>query len=354
MNHVLPKLRLVASGLAVAGLLSSCTLSNSDATAPTNQPIFAAPPAGNTTVSGFVWDPEAFMYSFFMCNPPPPAPPSCFAPPVAVPGLPDFDLSVVSGAGAGLFDPLQPGTPVLASALTPVDGSWALTGVTTRSDVPFFPIASPPADATTALPSGPPGYPTAPPAKNYFQSITFQPIDTQFTQCLSQADFLASDSGILQAVANYLTGNGTPTTAADFVDPTKWGGAAVVWLTQGGVYVPAFGAMVQADQGTMYYIGWAPPGVLPPALGQSDRGFYVDHVGGDAHAPMGLAVLLLSTPSATGVNFTFSDDQTGDGHPWAFPPFPTLPIPPGMVSFLNPPVLMPGPPPPPFVCLPPG
>ena len=299
------------------------------------------------SVSGFVWDPEAFWWTTAMCGQ------DCPFPPLTVPFVPSMIRSLINGSQVVLIDPATGMPASVAPELTTPNGDWHMNQVPSRPDPPFFMLAAPPAMGTDPVPNksfGPP-IPAAPDA-NYLPTLVLKPVVTRWTDCTFQSAPLASDAGILSALALYLTSQGTPTQVTDFIDPMKYGGVVITWMFIPGppvLRVPAQGTQVTADAGTMYPIAWAPPGLGPPGL-QSPRGFFVGATGG-----IGASVLLL--PPAMGptpVNFTFSDPVTDEasGRPWQFPSVPTIPVLPGVVLFNELPGLQPGsPPPPPWVCL---
>jgi hypothetical protein len=404
MKFALPKLRTLAGGIAVAGLMAGCTLSENKAPPPAD-PIHRPPPANTSTVSGFAWDPEAFLFQFFMCNPPPPAPAQCtvpgpngteinVAPPIIVPGVPISDRVMMAGAIGAVFDPTQagppPANPFIAQSTTPTpqSGGFNFSKIVRRGsspmDPPLFVAAFPPAPGSDPLfRGGPPVIPQVPPFPDvstlaYLPTLTLKPINTSNGTCLDQGAAVMSNSGILEAVVDFLnfTHQTTGLTVPDLIDPSKYGGVGVVSLTQPlgpPTYVPTFctpdssdphlcakGVTITATQGGttldpshVFNINWAPPGVGPPF--QSTRGFFVDT--SSQYSPMGITVVL--TDAVQGppvpVQLAYTDDQPGDGHPWMFPPLPPLPLGPQIISFVNVPGLVPNSPAPPsWVCLPPG
>lgn len=309
-------------------------------------------PTGGTNVvnmNGFTWDPEAFWFMFAMCGQ------DCPIPPVTVPGVPMFDGSLVQGALVNIADPLQPTAPVATTSPTPADGTWFLQHLPSRADVPFFTFTV--FDASTlgggtALQPAPPLPPV--PAAGYLPTLSLRPIVTRSTNCLGISADMISDSGIAEAVAKYLTTRGQATTVVDLLNPAKFGGVVVFWMygpNGVSVRVPAFGTDMQASTGTVLRIDWAPPGALPSAI-QSKRGFFVNS--NAPVSPIGVTVTLLppsSSPEPTMVNFTPVDPQTGDGHPYNFPPLPPVPVTPGAIQFSQLPADDGSPPPPAWTCL---
>ena len=214
----------------------------------------------SATIEGYVWDPEVFWNALASC---PPVNGQCPLPPIILPGTPLYGQAAVANALVGLFDPTQPTQtmplPYMAEAPTRFDGGWDVVGVPLRPAPPFFAVAA------TIPGMGADG--GAGPVTHYFPTLTGKPIATRTTLCLAQSTGIVGDTGVLDAVAKFLTLTGHPTTAADLVDPTKTGGVAVFWLFMPGpsaLRVPAFGSTVTADQGQSFTVSWLPPGTLPP------------------------------------------------------------------------------------------
>lgn len=315
------------------------------------------------TIQGYTWDPEAFFWGLATC---PPNPEQCPYPPITIPKSPLFPRTVVRGAAVGLFDPTQPmqtmPLPFRAASPTGDSGGWQVAGVPTRPEPPFFAVAAV-GDGGGLVQAPVPSLPEIPPA-HYFPTQTLKPIATGATTfCLDQATGLIGDAGVLDAVARYLTSTGTPVSAADFIDPAKYGGVAVWWLFQSGppvLRVPAFGASVTADQGRSFTIHWLAPGTGPAEVTaiQSPRGFFVDAAGGSGPG-LDVAVTVVLLPPVEGppamVGFTPTDpvSDATQGRPFSFPPLPpAMPIAPGIVSWGELQALTPNSPPPPeFVCV---
>ncbi len=283
-------------------------------------------------VGGFLWDLEAYAYRFLTCAQP------CELPPITVPGTPLFDWSQVKGAQVHLFDPASATPRYAAEAATGANGTFRVEHVETRVGPPYFPLLTA-AGAAQAVNQGPPGLP---PGK-FLPTLSLRPVATGNSyECLMVSSLAASDAGVVEAVAKYLTAQGTVTTAADLVDPAKTGGLALWFLYMPGpssLRVPAFGTAVKASAGQVLPINWAPPGVGPAPL-QSARGFFVD-----AAAPvsaMGITAVVLPPGPPAPVQFTAQDSATDMGRPWAFPPLPAMVVPPGVVSVGELPGLLPG------------
>lgn len=341
--------------LAAALTVGSVGCDDGGLTGPEDGSIYSDGAAASATVSGYVWDTEAYWLSFAGCGM------NCMLPPLILPASPLFQAAIVPNAIVGLFDPASPtaGLAFQAAAPSAKDGGYYIQNVPPRPAPPFFPVVG------TVLPElNDGGTPTNP--VGYEPTMTLKPIATaKTTLCLSQGAGVVSDSGVLEAVAKFLTSKGTPTTVADLVDPTKSGGVVVWWLWipgSGSLRVPAFGSFVTSDVGTSYNISWLPPGQGPPFVLpiQSKRGFYVNSIGpGAPGAAPGVTVTVL--PPVQGpppaVKFTFTDPVTdaASGRPYQFRPLDPLQVGPGVVTFGESQALTPGAAagaPPDWLCLP--
>lgn len=298
---------------------------------PTGDALVVDAPPATTRVAGFTYDPETYFWTYAMCGGP-----GCPIPPYLSPGIPMFDQALLTGGDIAAFDVVA-GAPS-ATAEAPADGQglFDIEGVESRQDPPFFLIASGGSlvDLGGAAPFPPP------PPGNYLPSFTLRPIVTQSPACFAQQALQISDVGVLQAVANRMTADGTPTTVDDLLTPDLHAGVAVWFLLEPGevsTVAPAQGTTVTATSGPdpvgqVFNIDWAPPGALPPEAEQSDRGFYVTP---DATSPVGIVVVVLDplTGPPSPVTFT-AVDPTTDGaarRPWNFPPLDLM-LAPGMVS----------------------
>lgn len=316
-----------------------------------------------TRVSGVAYDPEAFFINLANCGA------GCPIPPFLSEGIPHYLRAAVRGANVLAFDvaAAQPG-PIGAPAVADSRGVWMLPTVPGRYNVPFFTFST----GVGALPdpSEPLGPPTPlVPATQYLPTLTLRPILTgQNGTCVSQEAAHIGKNGILEAVARHLTANGTPTTVDDLVNPAKYWGTNVFWFYAAGnaiVRAPTDGLALEVniEGGThqRFTLDWAPPGVLPPALNQSTRGFYVTNA---QLSPLSIYVVLLPNtggPPPSSVGFLVKDTKTSASaqRPWHFPPIPGG-IGPGAVTYIGTQMLYPfnplraPAPPPPFFCLPPG
>lgn len=323
-----------------------------------------------TRASGVAWDPEAFFFHLAMCGGP-----TCPIPPFLSEGIPHYLRSAVRGATIMAFDPEKPG-PTGDPVTTDNLGIWLLPTMPARYGTPFLTMntgsgALPPASE----PLGPP-FPLAP-ITEYVPTVTARPIFTgQSGTCPGLDNAHIGKNGILEAVAKHLTAQSTGTTVADLLDPTKYWGVNVFWLYIAGnpvLRVPADGISLAATQvvpdttppqeapvGQILAVDWAPPGVLPPELNQSARGFYVTN---SATSSLGVYVVLFPNngPPPTGIKFRLTDTKTDSvaRRPWTFPVEPGS-VGPGVVVFHGNQMQFPVDPqhpwlvPPPYICLPPG
>lgn len=305
-------------------------------------------PAEQTLIHGYVYDPEAMYWSFFFCP----------SPPTPCPGgdLPVMDLntghflySLVAGVNVRVFDPVS-GSDI-ASSFGPTDpyGVWQSPRIPSRTTSPYY-LDAFPADAgllDPPSPSAPPYPPYAPPipTAGYLPTTQLRGINTSEHYCYIPRTAVMSDSGVLDAVVRYLNATAGPGhTVADFTNPAKYGGVAVIYLFAASppvASIPASDTMVTSNVGTVLQVSWAPPGAVPPPIAplQSPRGFFV--VPDGAPAPLiGMGVVLLrpsgspTTVSISGLDTasTLPPAQIPPGRPWTFTPI-TAAVRPGLISF---------------------
>ncbi|MBX7096693.1 MAG: hypothetical protein K1X89_03185 [Myxococcaceae bacterium] len=309
----------------VAVLAAGCAFQLPEGSADAGaQPVakteYVAPADAGVQVNGYLWDPEAFFGALAACGQ------DCPIPPLVFSGIPLFEGALQRQAPVALFDPVS--TAPVAAGLTSAAGTWNLAHVPARTGVPFFPFA--PARASAALPDG--GSTTG-----YLPTLTFRPVATGgWGQCLGISAVQASESGILDAVARHESTTTTTYTAKDLVDPTKFGGVAVLWAFQPGpssLRVPAFGVNATSTGGKVLKVAWAPPGVLPPMLNQSPRGFYV--ADDPATASAGITVVLMPAGPPAPVTLALVDPVKDEktGRPWQFFPLGQVVLAPGVVSY---------------------
>ena len=242
-----------------------------------------------------------------------------------------------------------------ATGPTGADGSWHVSGVTSRGEVPYFAFS---VDGTIAPDEFGFFLPPIPPTPGYLPTLALQPIFTdRSTACFFQQSPQLGSTGILEATAKYLSAHGKPTQVADFLDPTKVGGVVVWWSYSPGppmMRLPAFGSglevggeLAPVPAGTrVLALVWAPPGEGPPDL-QSARGFFVTEEGTASATSVtgpgsgiGLSVVVFP-PSATGEPAFTSFKVVDPG--LQFGPIFT-PVPPGIISFVGTQIFPPAPP----------
>ncbi|RKH13330.1 hypothetical protein D7V97_06030 [Corallococcus sp. CA053C] len=334
MNRSL-RLVSVLSALAVGAGCESNPSTGSVGTPIVNTPEFQDTDLGTLTtrVSGFAWDPEAFFFSW-ITNGGPASPIT----PIISEINPLFLRSVTQNAQVTMLDPVlgKPAVPPVAAA---ANGFWVSPTVPSRASPPFFSLNAGGGSLPTTQPPGTPAtLPPIPPVGRYLPTVTLRPIATAHSMCVLQESLAIGDNGILDAVARYLTATGTPTTALDFVDPTKFHGVNVFWLFQPGfpmLRAPAPGTTIEATSGQVFNVAWQPPGStsIPPGL-QSPRGFVVQ--AGSPTSGLGIIVVTqpASGPRAPGVRFTVVDNTTdaANRRPWKFDPI-NAPIVPGVITF---------------------
>ncbi|WP_375759932.1 hypothetical protein [Corallococcus exercitus] len=347
------KALFVGTLLGAAVLNAGCTeSSNSPASSTfTPRPTYEnREPAGLTSrLTGFTVDPEAYFINLANCAPPPAR---CALPPLYAEFSPLLQRAVVRNAPITLQDtvpdpatgrPPDPAPPTLSSAA----GLWTLDKVPTRRGPPFFVLSlgslptlpTPPSLANDV----PAPFPLPPvPEGNYLPTLTIRPVVPAHSACVGLEALQVSDKGILEAVAKYLSSEGTSVTVADLLNPGRFGGITVFWLYQPGFpvfRVPAPNTTVEASSGRVLNIEWAPVGApLPPPVAalQSTRGFFIAPGPPAPHSSLGLVAIvhppLMGPPG--NVTYTAKDATTSaaENRPWSLQPL-ELPQIPGLVTF---------------------
>ncbi|MBN9684621.1 MULTISPECIES: hypothetical protein [unclassified Corallococcus] len=311
-------------------------------------------PEGLTSrLNGFTVDPEAYFFNLAGCAP---TPEQCQLPPLYAEFSPLLQRAVVQNAAISLVDSGTGQVLAESGVVAPSDanGVWTLDKVPTRRGAPYLVLSLGGPQAALAnnavMPLPPPMLTLQPvPAGTYVPTLTVRPVVPAHSACVGLEALQMSDKGILEAVAKYLSFEGTPTTVADLLNPGRFGGVTVFWLYRPGFpvfRVPAANTTVEASAGRVLNIEWAPPGVLPPPLAglQSTRGFFIPPVApGGTPAPfssLGLVAVVhpplpqppMGPPPV--VHYTAKDTTTSDpeGRPWVLPPL-DLPVAPGSVTF---------------------
>ncbi|NNC14354.1 hypothetical protein HJC22_01240 [Corallococcus exiguus] len=308
-------------------------------------------PEGLTSrLNGFTVDPEAYFFNLAACAPPPA---QCPLPPLYAEFSPLLQRAVVQNAPITLLDSAT--GQVLAEsgvfAASDAHGVWTLDKVPTRRGAPFFVLSSalpgvPSGTLANNAPAGPPLPPLPPvPEGNYVPTLTVRPVVPAHSACVGLEALQMSDKGILEAVAKYLTTEGTLTTVADLLNPARFGGVTVFWLYRPGFpvfRVPAANTTVVASAGRVLNIEWAPPGALPPPLApfQSTRGFFIPPGPPAPNSSLGVVAVVhpplplppMGPPPV--VHYEAVDSTTSDpeGRPWVLQPL-DLPVAPGSVTF---------------------
>lgn len=288
--------------LLVSLAISGCVIPG-PVTTPDAGTNFIVDEAPTSDLYGYTWDPEAFFLSMLPCGP------ECPAGPLLEEGGIHFERSRVAGADVLLLDAAS--GEFVAQTTGDELGSWLLQGIPTRSGPPFLAFSM----GGTLVESPPVPLPDIPPAGDYLPTMVLKPISPYNSKCYLQEAARMSSTGIIQAVAKYLSAEaGSTVTVDDLLDDTKYGGVFVMWLYEPGPPIlrfPAFDTGLTASPGTVLPINWAEPGAvfLPPEILaiQSDRGFVVDPSNPESSWGVTAVVLPPSEEVPTFVTLTFLD-----------------------------------------------
>ncbi len=368
MTRSIRHLALLGAAMLGTGCTESATPDESNVVP---RPVFLAADQVQLTsrVSGLAFDPEAFFFNLAGCGNP------CPVPPFLSEYSPLYVPAAVRGAAVLTFDVAQqqPG-PIGEPAIGDSRGRWTQPAVPARYNPPYFMLATgagalrdPAVPPAPDEPRGPP-LPPVPPT-TYLPTLNLRPIITgQNGTCVSQEAAHIGKNGILEAVAKHLTATGTATVVDDLVNPGRYWANTVFWFYAAGnpaLRAPADGISLETTltggAHQQFAIAWAPPGVLPPFLNQSTRGYYVTNT---PISPLGVYVVLLPRqpgPPPSGIQYVIKDTitSTAANRPWLFQPI-TGNIGPGAVGFVGAQMQYPPNPlrrselPPPHLCLPPG
>lgn len=300
----------------------------------------AGPLVQTTRITGYAWDPEAWLLSVLDClqKCQPPIPP---LPPILIGNNPLFLRSVVGGTQVSMVDLDGSGDPAAVAAPVAADpiGIWVQPAVPSREKRPYYPAALTGGGALLDPDPFPVPILAPIPRANYLKTVSLQPVLTEWVDCLAAGVPMASDKGILEAVAKYLSAKGTATTVADLTNPARYSGVTILWNFSPGLpsaRLPAFGTTVEPSAGQPFNINWAPPGAVPPAI-QSTRGFFVDD--SIPVSAMGIVVVLVpggaSAPSM--VTYSVKDPVTdaAAGRPYQYRQIRARPLP-GVIAFAAP------------------
>jgi len=309
--------------LVTVVLGAGCTLQETGIKAPNDSP-FVDGGTDTTALSGYAWDPELSFIYLRTCEG---SPDECS--PALVPHSGVLSVALLKNATVRVLD----GATGLEqdTAPTPTDdkGLFFIPKVVSRaSPVYLSSTGGAPAPSEVSLP-----FPLA--TATYQRTVNLRPILMDYSLCANLQAVRASDTGVLQAVAKYLTLHGKPTAVADFINPAKYRGVAVWWLLVPQVSffdVPVDSSTVHASRGVTLNLGWKAPGQGPAGL-QSERGFYVVD---SPFSDLGLSVTLLPTPTTTTSTVTFTPEDAvsnaDEGRPYHVEPF-SVTLPSGMVAY---------------------
>lgn len=323
----------IASLLAAAALLQACGFETQGLQPPPaaqeRENRFADLGQVQSTISGTVYDPEAFVLSYFLW----PADQLGEPPfPLAQAGNPHFLRAAVPGMTVKLEGVDTFSTP------TNAEGTFQLDGVPTSAEQQYEYKLVAPSDPITI--GGGEAFPDPPffqfPPANYISVRELKTVRPLATGCRAQTLPATSDLGALGAVAKAMTANGTDTTVADLQDPAKTGGVILFWAMMPNdalafLPVPAFETTLTADKGTVYFIAWSPPGEDPQlAPLQTDMGWFAIQ---DNFGPMGYWAVVLKPDETGPVTLTATDATVSpdEGRPYQFAPF-TVEMQPGTIA----------------------
>ncbi|MBX7096400.1 MAG: hypothetical protein K1X89_01695 [Myxococcaceae bacterium] len=320
-------LKRVAVTVVSCGLLAcGSTTSQPDAS------VFVDDIKPVTDIYGYSWDPEVFLANLFQCGP------MCMFPPTSDPYSPLFDSTRLSGTKVTMMTLGTSWEPTTFSSTSDEMGTWSVRQVPQHAGAPYyFPKGE---GGAFALPPDMAPYDRGPDA-GYLPTLQLRPVASNYAgTCAAVESAQLSNIGILEAVAKFISvDGGTAVTPEDLVNPAKFGGVAVIWLTVPGDPVEhrvGFGVdhtTLQASLGKVINISIAPPGMAPPEL-QSTRGFVVDP-SLPGVSDLGISVVVLA-PEEAGKEVTIAAVDTAhdpmQGRPLYFPEF-TIPIPSGVITY---------------------
>ncbi|MCP3168321.1 hypothetical protein [Myxococcus qinghaiensis] len=289
------KARSLTATFLLAASLGGC--SDSEPIPPeegTNAPIGELPER-RATVSGVVYDPEAFFLTVLNFPGEETPPPALFE------DTPYLLFSAIPGATVRLAGS---GGSAVSSGASSFAGIWQVEGVPLDATTPYLAEAIPPAGPVEFFTEGAP-FPL-PPATHY-PTTYLRPIQVNVNECTSQTAPMVGSAGALDAVAQYLTGEGTPTTVEQLLDPARTGGVVLFWVHPPSFFydyfvIPLDSVVGETSAGTLLSVNWAPPGVGPP--GQSPMGFFASP---DPTGFFGYYALVLPPGLTTPVTVTFRD-----------------------------------------------
>lgn len=282
-----------------------------------------------STVSGYVVDPEAF-FVLLAGWPVDPEDPEGSPPPLLTNGIPYFELSTATGANVSLVS----GDTRTEAITSNERGVFQVFGVPTSNSTAYLMRAEPSAAGVQLGVTVPYPSPVEVPVAPYVATTTLRPIVPAVQLCQYQVATMVSEAGALSALALARTAEGTPTTVADLLDPSKTGGVVLTWVYAPSFLadffqVPADSIQVEASAGTIYALDWAPPGVAGPT--QSAMGYMahpaIDDPGtpdmNEGHSSVGYYAVVLPPGGAGGpLEINFFDTTPEGGPPGPFGPRP--------------------------------
>jgi hypothetical protein len=307
----------IFSSVLLAAALAGCSGELPPQAGPSPSPYTALPPA-KTTVSGLVFDPEAFHFAAETF----PAPPEEAPPRILVLGIPYLTRAVPVGARVSVVD----GATVsdVSETVTP-GATWQVLGVPTDETIPYA-LRGEPSPEGIAIGAGedfpPPFFEPMPQAK-YHPTTSLSTLRTRNTACVSQVAMMVGEAGALSALSQH-TGRS--------IDSLLTGGVALVWVLAPGFFFdfennPLGGVAMtkEAGPGTVYALDWARPGTV---AGQSPMGFYVSS---EPVSALGYYAVVVppgaaSEPVALGLNDTVTTPEGEMPGEMGPRPYPLAPV----------------------------
>ncbi|QSQ19545.1 hypothetical protein JY651_30055 [Pyxidicoccus parkwayensis] len=263
--------RTFTASLLLAAALGGCSDAEPGGFTPGPDAPLVELPAAHASVSGFVFDPEAFLVQVLSAPPPDPEQEGPGEDPAIFDGTSFLVYSAIPSARVRLA---APGLPEATSGEPLPTGHWQVDGVTVDDTTPYYAEALPPSGPVTF--DNPDAYFPVPSA-TYYPTTYLRPIQVNVTQCMSQTALMVGNAGALDAVAQHLTAQGTPTTVADLMDPAKTGGVVLLFVHMPSFFYDFFLSPMdsvagETSAGTLMALDWAAPSGAP---GQSPMGFSV-------------------------------------------------------------------------------
>ncbi|MFY2562783.1 hypothetical protein ACN469_34640 [Corallococcus terminator] len=257
------KIRSLATSFLLCATVGGCTDSDPPAIPRIDEAPVVDLPARTTNISGVVFDPEGYFFTFMML-------PEEEAE-GALPGVFNGPYVGIPAIVGGQVTLAAPGGGDLVASPASFLGSWQVLGAPASDTTTYIASATPPAEGVFFDPTAPVQLPEG----TYYPTTFVRPILTNVTQCYGQSALLVGNAGALDAVAQHLTAGGTPTTVEDLLDPAKTGGVALLWVHQPSFLadlflLPADSVAGETTAGQLIALDWAPPEGLP---GQSPMGF---------------------------------------------------------------------------------